>query len=266
MENPLEPMEVLVCAFTGVAGYLASDALDRVLATHALGPSASGASGSDGKPLYGDTPPTTGSYAGLYNATAVLAPMNMWRWAAGVGMAVVPFALAYVFKGKVARSSLQLFGFGALIRLLGKAGTDGMAYFFGRTSWGARMYDGEARAAALKSGKDTSLYPTAGLGSSPACTCTNCVTGVGACCRRSAAPQPPAAPPQSQPSAPPVATQPALPIENRAPLMPSSPQLPMPQQPAAASVFGAAGTPERLVARPMPKRNPYQWGHEGEAA
>ena len=170
LENPLSVTEIAVGSFTGIVGFLAEDALDRVIATHALGPSASGAPGSDGKPLYGDTPGTTGAYAGLYNATAVLAPMDWKRWVAGGAMTLVPFAIAAFVSGKsapVARSSLQFFGFGAGVRFLGKAATDLMAKLFGRTSWGARMYDGEARAAALKNGTDTSLFPTSGLGATP---------------------------------------------------------------------------------------------------
>jgi hypothetical protein len=275
MENPLSGMEIAVGAVTGVVGFISADALDRVLATHALGASASGATGSDGKPLYGDTPTTTGAYAGLYNATAVLAPMNGWRWLAGAGITITPFVIAAFIKSPVGRSSLQFFGFGAGVRILGKAVTDLMAKFFGRTSWGARMYDGEARAAALKNGGDTSLYPTSGLGSLPtgvgsACNCANCTTGVGSCCRLtgSQALPPPAGVPQAsgQPTNTVTPTpMPALPMPSPMPVIPpaSSTPAPMPVPVTAPPMFTVpnGGLPNggRLSYSPQPApRQPIQ--------
>ena len=95
MENPLEPMEILVGALTGTLGFIAADALDRVWATHALLPNPGIPTGTDGKPNWTDNPAMTGgSYPGLYNATAVLAPMDWKRWLSGVGITAAPFLLA----------------------------------------------------------------------------------------------------------------------------------------------------------------------------
>jgi len=268
MENPLTGMELAVGAVTGVVGFIAADALDRVLATHALGASASGATGSDGKPLYGDTPMTTGAYAGLYNATAVLAPMDWQRWLAGAGITVTPFVVAAFIKSPVGRSSLQFFGFGAGVRILGKAVTDLMAKFFGRTSWGARMYDGEARAAALKNGGDTSLYPTSGLGSLPTgvgsgCNCANCTTGVGACCRLtgSQALPPPAGVPQApwQPTNTVTPTPaPALTPPPPLPVIPPASSTPAPVPPPAFTMPpGGMRPPLSYSPQPAP-RSPIQ--------
>jgi hypothetical protein len=253
MENPLTGEELLVGGFTGVLGFVAADALDRVLATHALGTSTTGSVGTDGKPLYGDTPLTTGAYTGLYNATAILAPMNVWRWVAGVvGMTGVPLVIAAFIKNPVGRSALQFFAFGAGMRVLGKAADDLMAYLFGRTSWGARLYDGEARAAALKSTSGTGVnssgqnvmgnFPTTGLGSLGAngCGCVNCTTGVGACCRMTGSRALPA-----PPGVPQSAGQPpnnVVPSPAPVPMMPAP--SPMPVTPAPA--------PQQMVPSPAP--------------
>jgi hypothetical protein len=234
MENPLTPMEMGVGAVTGVLGFLAADALDRVIATHAL-------RNKTTNPVAGDS--TTGTWAddangkrypGLYNATAVLAPMDWQRWMAGAGITAVPFIVAAFIKSPVGRSSLQFFGFGAGVRILGKAATDLMAKLTApKYSWGTRLYDGEARAAAAAATGDPTgggLLPSSGLGALPeglgsGCGCANCVTGVGACCRFSGQqsatfspvvggplqPQAPSPSGQAQPPAPQPPMQPQLP-------------------------------------------------------
>ena len=60
--------------------------VDRMIATHAL------TANSDGS--FADTPPTTGDYPNLYNGTAIIAPMSLTRWAAGVGFVIIPFGAA----------------------------------------------------------------------------------------------------------------------------------------------------------------------------
>jgi len=295
LENPLSGMELAVGALTGVVGFIAADALDRVLATHAL--QDKGATGTDGKELWMDTPSSTGSYAGLFNATAILAPMDWKRWLAGAGITAVPFIIAAFIKSPVGRSSLQFFGFGAGVRILGKAATDLMAKLTGRTSWGARLYDAEARAAALKAGQGAEAnLPSAGLGAIgtgvAGCGCQNCTTGVGACCRLTGSqalpppagvPQAPAQPPnpvQPSPNAPPQAFQPpaqlapapvpappavtptpALPVLSRTPVSTGMPigtvqQPPMQQQPRSF-----AGAPAGVGSVPRPS---FSWGNQQE--
>lgn len=306
LENPLSGTELAVGAFTGLLGYAAADALDRVLATHALvyvdanhNTVTTPVNGTDGNPLYGDTPPAASagsSYTGLYNATAILAPMDWKRWAAGVAITGLPFIATIWVKAPVGRSALQFFGFGAGVRVLGKALNDLLAMLTGRTSWGARMYDGEARAAALKavSGNlnDTSLalFPSTGLGAPAmqraglgACgTCQNCRAGVGSCCRSavagSALPpapqqvQPPsqqyapppqyAAPPPSM-MAPPPPTYVAPPQQRQPAGSPIPTNLTMAQQPQASPPRMLAGVPtHRLGGSGSPRVSRYSWGDE----
>jgi hypothetical protein len=254
LENPLDMTELLVGGFTGILGFVSADALDRVLATHALGASAAGKVGTDGKPLYGDTPPTTGAYAGLYNATAILAPMGIARWGAGLGITVAPFLLTIWVKNPVGRSALQFFGFGAGVRIFGKAVDDLFGYLFGRTSWGARMWDGESRARVLKdtsgTGTDSSgnnvlaNYPTTGLGAQPGCGCINCTTGVGACCRMTGSKALP--PPAGVPQAP---GQPANTV-TPTPQLPAPPYTPMFPAPPPTQLVSAPPPPPMVTAPP----------------
>ena len=298
LENPLSAKEIFWGAITGTLGFLAADALDRVWATHALGPASGGALGTDGKPLFGDTPPAAGTgifktnYVGLYTATAILAPMDWKRWLSGVVITAAPFGLAMLVKNPVGRSSMQFFGFGAGVRILGKAVDDLMAKLFGRTSWGARLYDGEARAAAMRAlaagGTDTTgNFPTAGLGAMPdttgvgGCSCANCSAGVGACCRKSNSqvlPPPVGVDPvQGQASNPvvPVGT-PDAPMPTPAPALPASPvvSFPLPSQAVVPGVYSGptpgmlAGLPRRPQAKANgARKSPYAWsGTEDKAA
>jgi hypothetical protein len=203
MENPLNGVEIFVGGLTGLLGFGTADVLDRFLATHAL--TDKNAKDAKGNELYADNVPTDGSYKGLFNATAVLAPMDWKRWGAGAAIAAVPIILANWVRAPVGRSALQFFGFGAGIRVVGKGLQDLFGMVFKTTSFGQRLYDGEMRAAALKAGdgSETSL-PSSGLGyADTGCgACANCVTGVGACCGRSMAPvasAPYTPPPQGQP-------------------------------------------------------------------
>lgn len=191
MENPLTGMELFVGGLTGILGFISADLNDRFWATHKLGPSIL----NPGPGNYGDSPPATGSYAGLYNATAVLAPMDLKRWASGLALAGLPFLFAHFVRSGTSRSALQFFGFGAGMRVLGKGSQDLMAMLLLKTGIGQRLYDGEMRGAAQqKFAKDPSytfVLPQSGLGA-PAMpqytgcgSCLNCATGVGACCGNS---------------------------------------------------------------------------------
>jgi hypothetical protein len=298
LENPMTATEMAVGAVTGVLGFIAADALDRVIATHALADK--GAVGSDGKELWMDNADGT-RYPGLFNATAVLAPMDWQRWLAGAGITAVPFIVAAMIKSPMGRSSLQFFGFGAGIRILGKAATDLMAKLTSRMSWGARLYDGEARAAALSAGAGAEAnLPFSGLGAigvgTAGCGCANCVTGVGACCNRGMfAPTgaPVVAPVVANPIAPqPVVAPPAVVPQPAAPpalVMPPSVFSPPPPPPPVGRTYtqvplapgantGRPFTPPPFVRKPVtnavagfpsgvagtPVRSRYRWGTDQE--
>lgn len=272
MENPLTGMEIAVGAVTGVVGFISADALDRVLATHAL----SGTTGA-----YVDNPPTTGSYIGLYNGTAVLAQMDWKRWLAGAGITIVPFTIAAFIKSPVGRSSLQFFGFGAGIRVLGKAVTDVIAYLMRNSSTGQRLYDADLRSMMKRTsyaGGDVSAYPALpysgidvaqnqqGLGAVGvgACgTCANCTTGVGACCRLtgSQALPPPAGVPQAPGQPPNTVTPtpaPALTPPPPLPVIPPASSTPAPVPPPAFTMPpGGMRPPLSYSPQPAP-RSPIQ--------
>ena len=166
MQNPMTGVEIFVGGITGLLGFGLADALDRVLATHAL--TDKGTKDANGIELYADNPATTGSYAGLFNATAICAPMDLTRWAAGLAMAAVPLTIAHFVGAPTGRAALQFFGFGAGVRIVGKGLTDLVAMVTTTSPIGQRLYDGEMRAAALKSGGSANpalaSLPSAGLG------------------------------------------------------------------------------------------------------
>jgi hypothetical protein len=166
MENPMTGVEIFVGSITGLVGFGLADALDRVLATHAL--TDKGTKDANGIELYADNPATTGPYAGLFNATAICAPMDLTRWAAGLAMAAVPLTIAHFVGAPTGRAALQFFGFGAGVRIVGKGLTDLVAMVTRTSPIGQRLYDGEMRAAALKSGgsanPELASLPSAGLG------------------------------------------------------------------------------------------------------
>jgi hypothetical protein len=161
MENPLGVAEVLVGTFTGLLGFGSSELIDRLLATHAL---------TGTTQPYSDSPPTTGDYSGLYNGTAILAPMDIYRWGAGLGLAIVPIAIASQVSDPIGRSALQMFGFGALMRVGGKGLTDLAAYLTSGSLFGNQVFINEQRAqAALPNATvQSSNLPTSGLGRLPA--------------------------------------------------------------------------------------------------
>lgn len=185
MENPLGGGELLVGGITAVLGFFVYDGIDRVLATHAL---TAGTPDANGVTPYTDTPPTSGAYTGLYNATAVMAPMNATRWLVGLASTAAFLGIGQVVKNNMGRSALQCFGFGIGIRVLGKGLVDIVAKLAGKTGMAQRLYDGELRAGSLVSGATgyPSNLPTTGLGALPAAVgvggcCSNCASGLPCC-------------------------------------------------------------------------------------
>ncbi len=262
MENPLSGVEIFVGGLTGLLGFGVADVLDRYLATHALG-------GSTG--AYTDTPPTSGTYNGLYNATAVIAPMGWLRWGVGLGLTAVPLVAARWVKAPVGRSALQFFGFGVGFRVVGKGLQSLFAYVFKNASFGQRLYDAEVRAYYLKANAgtipSTVSLPSSGLGEVPelGCgKCANCITGVGACCgkgRNGPTPTPTAsmAPPPPPPPSPTWVPTPAPPMQTLTP--PNRNRVPIPVTstlPGGTRTYGGTqGVPEGLG-----RRSKFQWGSE----
>jgi len=264
MENPLTGVELFVGGLTGLLGFGVADVLDRYLATHALTAGTNASVG--GYPSLIDTPPTSGVYSGLFNATAIIAPMGLLRWGVGLGLTAVPLIAAHWIKAPTGRSALQFFGFGVGFRVVGKGMQDLFAYMFKSTSFGLRLYDGEVRAWAMKSGQlsfvagtsDESgalagAFPAAGLGDVPriGCgKCANCLTGVGSCCmkgKNGPTPTAAAAPPPPPPPPPPPAQTPA----------PSPTWVPTPSQ-SNPTPTRVASPPSRNI--PFPSYNPNPAG------
>jgi hypothetical protein len=254
MENPLSPMELAVGLFTGALGFGVSDFVDRYVATHALvDKNAKDAAGNE---LYSDVVPTTGGaagYQGLFNGTAVLAPMNLPRWGVGVGLAVVPFVAAAFVKAPAGRSALQMFGFGAALRTVGKGLGDLVAMLTAKTAVGQRLYDDRMRAAALQaeSAGGTWTVPSgslvsAGLGAPPV-ACKGCgKSGMGACCSSCATKGQQASVPQSAPPPPPPPAPPANLVPPPAP---------------TATLTGVSGA-NGVAAPAYPKKNIHSWGND----
>lgn len=250
MENPLDGAELLISLFTGALGFGTMDLVDRYLATHAL--VAGTATTTGGTSTYTDTPPTSGDYNGLYNATAVLAPMNLTRWLAGTIGPAVPIIAAQMIKAPAGRAALQMFGFGALMRTAGKAITNLVASMTNTTAVGLRLYDAEARAGALQTaqGGDISSnnFPTTGLGAGnirrmgagsvadttanamkanrSSCRCQNCTTYPQRKCTSSQSPVSTSTPTQSVPPPPVPVPPPPPPAATQPPVYTQPPQMP----------------------------------------
>ena len=160
MENPLGAAEVMMGGFTMLLGLGAADVVDRMLATHPL------VATTGTTPVYTDpnAMPVTASGQTLSNGAGVLAPMNAKRWAAGAAITVLPFVAAGMVRSAMWRSALQLFGFGAGARVLGKAAKDGVAYLLRNNQYAQRLYVAELNAGlenAVSAGNSTSGYLTA---------------------------------------------------------------------------------------------------------
>lgn len=169
MENPLTGAEIFIGSVTGLAGFVFGDFVDRMLATHALTASGTTTTGTTTS-TYTDTPPTSGDYNGLYNATAICAPMDLTRWAAAVGVPAATLAIAHFVEAPNFRAALQFFAFGYGARGIGKGLIDLIASATTTTELGQQLYDGEMRAAILQQNQgNTSAaalanLPSAGLG------------------------------------------------------------------------------------------------------
>ena len=283
MENPLEGRgEFVGNVFSALGGFLFADVLDRFMATHAL--TAKGTTDPSGAPLYADNPPTTGQYTGLFNPTAIAAPL--WQGGAwkrlGVDIVVgvgLPFGVAMFIKNttpgqKTAKTAFTIAGYGAAVRIFGKMAIDGLAMLSMKTAIGQQLYDGEMRASVLAAnngnGQATQLasLPSAGLGKAlPAASgagkvgkpdCEPCAQqaqqakqGAGAgypsMPREVASQSTTATPPMPPP--PPVASSPTAQL-NPPPTIVTAPP-PPPPPPMAQS---------QLTGKPAQKFNPFTWG------
>jgi hypothetical protein len=251
-KNPLGAMEIFFGGFTFLVWFGVTDFADRMIATHAL--TDKGTKDAAGNELYADTPPTSGSYKGLFNSTAITAPMNLTRWLAGGMFIVVPLGLANIKGlGDVGKGAMQMMGYGAVARVLGKGLIDLLAFLTKTTATGQRLYDGELRAAALENEAagttpsiPSSSLPSAGLGKpagkSAGCACGGtCTSCQAVAARMKAGAGWPSMPREVAPAAPP----PAL-----------APPPPPPPPPAVA---------RPLTGVPATRTNPYRWGEERAA-
>jgi hypothetical protein len=187
MENPISLMDGVLGGVCGLVGFGAAEVVDRLLATHAL--KDTGAKDSSGNEIYVDP-----GANGHLNPTYVIGPMwgaGQWmRLAAGLGLGVVPLAAGGMIESSSLRSCVQFFGFGALMRTGGKVLSDGVAYLLRNNApFGQRLFMPEVSAQSVltpSSAPAQLAAPSAGgvsvglMGSG--CQCTNCQTGVGACC------------------------------------------------------------------------------------
>ena len=275
MENPMTGVELFVGGITGLLGFGVADAVDRLLATQAL--TDKGTKDANGYELYANTPPSSGDYAGLYNPTAICAPMGWKRWVFGLLGAAVPLGIAQVVSAPTGRAALQFFGFGYGVRVVGKGLIDGLAALTVHTGVGQRLYDGEMRAAILSANNgDSSAAALASLPAAmsgaqagaagvpgqlgKAAPCNGCAdkaaqpnasangTGYPSMPREVASQATAVAPPPS--AATPPSTAPTPPARTFAPPPPPPP----PFQATQLTGAPANGKPAR--------KNPFAWGEE----
>jgi hypothetical protein len=282
MENPLGMGEVIVGGLSGLAGYASAEILDRFLATHAL--KDTGNKNAGGDVLYSDP----GDANGHWNSTNILAPMDLKRWAAGAALSLIPiFGAKYAPGGPKMKAFLGFYGFGALIRTVGKGATDGIAYLTRKMGTGQRLFvlEDSAQAATMTSydANPPGIAPgPTGLQGLPCGNCANCKSGVGACCRGgSPNTLPPAQPPgvsTTAPNAPPplqAAPPPPPPPPNMSATAPPSPTMPNPNaHPALGGIRAFPPSPHMpqsghqgfVRAVPgvggVPNRGIFNWGSE----
>jgi hypothetical protein len=256
MENPMSGVELFVGSIFGLVGFMAGDAVDRALATHAL--TVNPVAGTNGTVRYIDTPPTTGDYQGLFNATAVCAPMDAKRWIVGVVGAAVPLTIAHFVSAPTGRAALQFFGFAYGVRIVGKGLIDLTAKLLVNNGTGQRLYDGEMVSALLKgnSGAKTGPagnfadFPAVGMGKaigagSPDCAPCAEKNGIGYPSMprgESTSPATQVAPPPPPPPPPPVASGP--PTFRAAPPPATGGLFGVPRNNGVKSPFAAWGNPD----------------------
>jgi hypothetical protein len=273
MENPMTGVELFVGSVTGLLGFLTADVLDRFLATHALVASTTTTAGA--AQTYTDTPPTSGDYAGLYNATAICAPMDATRWLAGLGVAGVPLVIAHFVSAPTGRAALQFFGFSAGLRIVGKGLIDMVAQLVQSNPIGQQLYDGEMRAAVLQQNQGnanaTALasLPTAGLGRAP--TPRQLGAGKPACapCAAKQGAGYPSAPRQATmgASTTPAATTPTTPTtQNQPPAATTTPVAASPTPPLAPTASntssGLTGRPRGVGTSKRVFKGRFNWGSD----
>ena len=267
MENPLGGAEIFVGGLTAITGFALWDAADRVWASHAV---TTGANDASGNPTYTDTAPTTGSYPGLLNGTAILAPFSAMRFANGVVFAALPLIGGHFIKSPMGRSAVQCFGLGALVGFGGKLVQQLVARLTIKTAFGERLYVNEQRALVNKQsqGGGTPMFPVANVASTGlgrqtgvASCCSSCAMGGPCGCvaankhmvQMGAPPPPPPQPTMVQPPPPPVVTQP-----------PPPPPAPMPQAPPPPANFTPTGpNPSTFNVRPGIQGVPAGLGSNG---
>jgi hypothetical protein len=285
MENPLSTTEIIAGGLTMLLGLAVADVSDRYWATHALTASTSGTTTT-----YTDTPTVTSSTsmatfgAGLYpnmlNGAAVIAPMNLTRWVSGGVLAAVPFLAAAYTKQPTVRTALQLFGFGVIARIGGKALVDLFAGLLGSTQLGQQLYVNELAATgqyqAAMGQTVTVTLPSPGTNPPAAGGPGNSASGLGKapqgthCCAACAVGRPctvNTAPATPQPTTPPAVPSSDIPTNLPSNYTPGVPNLLPPtigntaampnttNVPVASTPLGV-GDPRRLPHRP----NPYAWG------
>jgi hypothetical protein len=192
LTNPVSGGELVTIGFTGLLGFAGADMLDRFLASHPLDATSAAALASTGKVI--DKADGT-RYPGMFNGAAIAAPMDVTRWAAGLGATAVPIIIGGFVRAPMWRAVFQGFGIGAGLRTLGKGFSDLMAMLFkpSATSPHAtmqRLYVNEMVASSIKAQDAAERllivapglgYPGAKPGCSPGCRCAACgQAGVGA--------------------------------------------------------------------------------------
>jgi hypothetical protein len=246
--------ELFVASIFGTLGFLGGDAVDRFIATHSL--TDKGTKDANGMELYADNPPATGSYQGLFNPTAICAPMDLARWAAGLGVPAATFVVANFVKAPMVRASMQFAAFGWGVRIVGKGAIDAIAMLTKGTGAGQRLYDGEMRAGVLKANNgnqqaaELASLPSAGLGRAPQLGKADCAPceqknlGYPSMPRETAPPAATTAPPTQTPTPPPQV----------APPPPPPPMAP----PPGIFTNNLTGVPNGM------KRDRFNWGDDAE--
>lgn len=172
MENPVTGWELVVGLVTGAIGYTAADVIDRLVTMRER---------KDDK----------GQALAMRFIEAPLMDDFLPRVGAGVAVAGTPLVVAQFIRSPMGRSALQFFGFGAAVRLVGKAVDDLAAYLFkdsASDSTGKKLFSGEI-------GQRTAV----GLAGAPCSTCGQYPGLGGSCGCRSMIPSGPSTGPSVMP-------------------------------------------------------------------